>query len=404
MLSRAGDLENGGHLSPHFLKLDPAPRQSHAPHPGGPMNAHPPVSSSVPRPCRLSGRARPELETLEDRTVPSTVAGSYSDGTWRYDATAGWTHLSSFQPNLLDVDDAGDVYAKYSTGVAGLWRWSASSTSWAKLSDLTVNQFQVTASGVLYGDFGTMGTWRWSPSSGWMQLTNNSPVTMAVSDSDALFGRYDMGVVGTWRWTPAGGWSMPTANRPDILQTDAQGDLVGVYNTYIDPSQKGTWRWSPTSGWTRLDSVVANFIATSANGTIYEDRGSSGLWYAGAGMNSFTMIDPLANIATDLFSLRALPDGSVYYEYLNTTVPHYHGWYWNPNLQGLGIVNIIADTGFINMGFAGQFGAVGKDNDLFFEEAPGGPSGSGGATGSWSLQSAYHSVGNKITYFLASQR
>src|SRR5262245_2513030 len=138
------------------------------------MMVHTLIRSRLPRHTR-----RPSLETLEDRLVPSTVAGNFADGVWRFDTSTGWAHISNLQATRLDVDDAGDVYGKFSDG---LWRWSAATASWAKLSSLAVDQFQVTAGGVLYGDFQSSSVWRWAPSTGWMKLSSLDVGLMTVSD------------------------------------------------------------------------------------------------------------------------------------------------------------------------------------------------------------------------------
>jgi hypothetical protein len=337
--------------------------------------------------------SRLHLETLEDRLVPSTMAGIYDDGTWRYDTSAGWSHISTLQADSLAVDDAGDVFGKYTTGTAGLWRWSASTQTWKLLSSQNVGAIRVTAGGIFYGDFASIGTWRWSPTTGWLQMSNLSPVLLADSEDGTFFGRYDTGVVGTWRWTPLNGWTKLSPATPDALQADGQGDLVGIYNTgALLAANKGTWRWSPSSGWTRLDPNVAYHIATSANGAIYEDRVGTGIWYAAPGATSFVQIDSLANStwpATD--ALRALPDGSVYYQYQNSVTGHDWGWYWNPSQPGLGNVNIIPNAysvfmGFADEGYAAGQGAVGKDNDLFF-------TGVNSTAGYWSLTTTYHYIG-----------
>jgi hypothetical protein len=331
----------------------------------------------------LGTHSRLHLETLEDRLVPSTMAGVYGDGTWRYDTTAGWAHISNLQANFLDVDDAGDVYASFQDRkpTDGLWRWSASTANWQKLSNLNVQQMQLTASGIFYGDFED-GLWRWDPSAGWMKLTALRSTLMAVSDSDAFFGRYDTGSVGTWRWTPAAGWFLLTSSIPNEPQTDAAGNFYGVYT---GAGQKGTWRWSPTSGWARLSSDTPFSLAVSQQGAIYECRLNTGIWYAAPGTTSFTQIDSNPQIA----NLFALPDGTLYAQqlYLGTT-----GWHWSPHLLGHGFVKILyspLDNSFTPV--------IGKDGDLFFQDTL------NFVTGHWSLTSAYHPLG-KFPVYLASQR
>jgi hypothetical protein len=353
--------------------------------------------TSFVTPSRPKQYPRPVLETLEDRLVPSTVAGSYPDGTWRYDTTVGWSHISTLKATILDVDDAGDVYGKYANSMAsdGLWRWDAATMSWAKLSSLTVSDFQVTAGGVLYGNFGSVGTWRWSPTSGWAMLSANHPSLFAVSDSDAFFGRFDSaGSVGTWRWTPTTGWSLLTTNRPDQLRTDSAGEMVGVFSAFIPAGQQGTWRWNPTSGWARLDSVVASHLAVSSNGAIYEDRGSGGLWYTKPGAMSPTQI---GTASENVFEMVALPDGSVVLDRQLGGAGAFNAWYWNPSLQGIGFVQIIAGTDTLTI----DSYVVGKDGDVFTMEFAG--TGAAG-TGYWSLSSAYHLIGTEFPNPLASQR
>jgi hypothetical protein len=330
--------------------------------------------------CRL------HLEVLEDRLVPSTMAGTYNDGTWRYDTTAGWAHISTLKADILDVDDGGDVYAEYIPGNAnnGLWRWSASTMTWQKLSDLLANRIQVTADGILYGTFGSNGTWRWSPTTGWDKLSGFISNVFAVSDSDAFFGSYAAGSVGIWRWTTGSGWQLLTSSQSTFVKTDASGDMVALFGT---SGQQGLWRWNPNSGWARLDTVFANSFGVSGNGAIYESRGPGGLWYAAPGDSSFTEIDSAAQTSANVF---ALPDGSLYVSRSDGT--QINSWRWSPREQGLGFVKIISNS--LNIFPV----IVGKDGDLFFKD------GTTPGTGYWSLNSVYHTISNKTPSFLASQR
>jgi hypothetical protein len=332
---------------------------------------------------------RPTLEALEDRLVPSTVAGSYADGVWRFDTTAGWAHISTRQTTLLDVDDAGDVYGQFSDGI---WRWSAATASWAHPSSLTTDAFQVTAGGIFYGDFGNNGVWRWNPATNsWAQLSNFNVSGITVSDSDAFFGTFDTGAVGSWRWTPTAGWSLLTANLPIEIKTDAAGDFVGLFD---GAGVSGTWRWSPTAGWARPSTTTPASIAVSANGAIFEFRGINGIWRAAPGAISFTQIDTNDAIAA---TLMALPDGSLYAERRVLGDAHWTGWYWSASLPAIGVVKFLPNVDNILVQ------ALGKDGDLFFKDGTIGASG----TGYFSALSAYHLLGGLNTQtpsFLASQR
>jgi hypothetical protein len=272
---------------------------------------------------RQQTRSRPTLEQLEDRTVPSTIAGSYTDGVWRWDSSAGWAHLTNMQATILHVDDAGDVYGQYTDG---LWRWGAS-TGWAHLESTsgmgTAKDFQVTSSGVLYADFGTSGIWRWS-FDGWQKISNLAVTSFAVSRSDAFFGRFDVGVVGLWRWTPTSGWGVLTGNTPDNVQADNAGDFAGIFNTGIASNLVGTWRWSPTTGWARLSTSVPHSVDVTASGAIYENRLTDGLWrWAGGSFTELTGADGTFAI------LHPLADGNLFVHFFDASTLTFVGWYWN---------------------------------------------------------------------------
>jgi hypothetical protein len=338
----------------------------------------------------MKHRYAPALETLEDRLMPSTMAGVYADGTWRFDTIAGWAHITAGKATKLDVDDAGNVFAVYSSGEAtdGVWRWNASMGVWAKLSDFATTRLQVTAGGVLYGDFSGFGggvwpggVWRWSPTTGWSQITNLAPSLFTVSDNDTFFGGFlGSSIPGVWRWTPTDGWSLLHGGLPSQVASDANGSLFEVFS--VTALRGTTTRWTPTTGFTTLTGIPSSGligaprIAVSADGTIFEIPPGGGLWRAAPGATSFTQIgSPSGAIMV------ALPDGSLFIG----------GAYWNPNI---GFITIIPAANTISQA------AVGKDGDLFFIDSS---SGAGG-TGYWSLQSSYNLVGPQVPTLIASQR
>jgi hypothetical protein len=331
--------------------------------------------------------SRLHLETLEDRLVPSTMAGDYLDGTWRYDSNAGWAHISSLRANFLDVDDAGNVYALYFTGPsAGLWRWSAATASWGKLSDLLPEELQVNSGGVLYGDFGSIGTWRWSPTAGWAKLTAFSPTFLAVSDSDAFFGAFTNGSPGTWRWTPTAGWSLLSSSLAAVLRTDSAGDFVGYF---MAGGKQSTWRWNPSSGWAHLDDAVLVQLEVSENGTIFEYRRDTGIWRAAPGATTFSRIQ--SSDSSKFGGFAPLPDGSLYVIQQVGTDLHYSGWYWTPSVGGLGLLRIISNVDSLTLP------VIGKDGDLFFRDFDNG-------TGHWSLQEPYDLLSALNPRILGSQK
>jgi hypothetical protein len=215
----------------------------------------------------------PHLETLEDRTVPSTMAGNWADGVWRWDSVAGWGHISDQQATQLTVDSAGNVFGTFADGT---WRWSAATMGWQKMSELQAEAIGVSSGGVFYGAFGSAGTWRWS-FDGWQQISSLDAEAFVVAGNDTFFGSFATASVGTWRWTPTNGWLLMTSNRPDSLQTDPSGDFLGVFQTHIDAAAAGTWVWSSAQGW-RRDTTVWAQVELGTTGMLLQDRGTLGLW------------------------------------------------------------------------------------------------------------------------------
>jgi hypothetical protein len=300
------------------------------------------------KPCPFN---RLELETLEDRNVPSTVAADYTDGLWRWDSTLGWGHLSAGHASRLDVDDAGDVYGQFGNGI---WRWSASTFGWQKLSDLQATDFQVTAGGVFYGDFGSIGVWRWS-FDGWQKITPNDVHAFSVSDSDAFFGSFGGFVQGTWRWTPLAGWSKLGNSEADKLKTDQAGDMYGVYSSpNIAASQVGTWRWTPADGWARLSTAVPLDLAVSNIGAVYEKRAGA-IWYLPSDADPAFFAKLTASSANT--TMTALPDGTLVYTAFDAVAGTYRTFYRNPDTGGFLKIDV-------SLGLAPV--AVGKDDDVFF--------------------------------------
>jgi hypothetical protein len=321
------------------------------------------------------------LEVLEDRTVPSVVAATFADGLWRHDTVTGnWAHLSTDKATDAAVDDTGNVFAKFSSGV---WRWTFANgvANVQLLSNLNLAEMEVTAGGVLYGSFANQGLWRWS-NAGWQKLSDFNPYRAVVSDSDALFARFDTGVVGTWRWTPQAGWAQLSAARPDgFFATDDGGNFVGNFNVYIGTGQQGTWRWTPAGGWTRLSTVVAK-VTASDTGTVFETRGAAGMWafnpnQPSAGFqrisdaNAFSPI-PTANGAAGIF--------------YNSTTSHYELWHYTAT-SGWALIdsNLTAD------GLA-----VGSGEDLFLARGDKG-------LWMWSATTGYTKISADTAKFVASQ-
>ena len=327
--------------------------------------------------------SRPHLETLEERNVPSTFAGNYIDGVWRWDATDGWGKLSGSQATVLDVSDSGDVYGQFADG---LWRWSDATFAWQLLTKLPAESFEVTASGVLYGDFQNFGVWRWSGDGGWMFLTPHDPIRVSVSDADVYYGRFDAEAVrGAWRWSPADGWLKLTNTRPDQIFSDDAGNFIGRFDIFIAAAQQGTWRWNSQAGWSRLSTAATSAVDVSDDGTIYENRGANGLWRMAPGGAAFSQVTADSASGSTPF---ALPGGDLYYDY-NYSPGNYSGWIYRAATGNWSkIINSTANI---------YPAVVGTAGDLFLDAGAQG-------TGYWSAATGYFLLGNQNPTVLASQR
>jgi hypothetical protein len=309
------------------------------------------------------------------------MAGDYPDGVWRYDTSTGWSHISNEQPaGPMALDGNGDVYGTFSDG---LWRWDAGTSGWQKLSGLKPLEINVTAGGVLYGVFANDGLWRWS-FAGWQQLSAQTPDLMAVSDSDAFFGRFDTGTAGTWRWTPTQGWSLLSASRPDgKISADAAGDLVAGYSLFIPAGQQGTWRWSPTTGWARL-STATDAFSLSDNGVIYQNQGAGGIWRWAPGQVAFTQIST-ANSTASFFI--ALPDGGLFEDFAIPKTAHNSGWYYSAAGNWAQVIPDLDSATFV---------VGGKDDAIFIANDNMG-------TWLWSPTLGYQQLGSQQPSWIKSQ-
>jgi hypothetical protein len=296
------------------------------------------------------------LENLEDRLVPSAVAGNYASGVWQWQANVGWNHISFSQASQLQVDDAGDVFGKFASG---LWRWQASTNSWTELTTTPVQQFQVTGGGALYGDFGSVGLWRCDTNGNWQKLSALDADKIAVNDKDVLYCSFLGTDQGTWKYDNNGflvKWQFLTSNAPDVLKTDEQSDMVGVYKTYIAASQQGTWRWNPTNGWARLSSSVPNDLQVADTGDIYENRGIYGIYHTGP---EGTVMQQVSSTDASASIIAALPDGSLFQDLYYTGATHHTGWYYNVATEMPALVASNLDTVSAMV--------AGKDGDLFLD-------------------------------------
>jgi hypothetical protein len=293
---------------------------------------------------------RPDLETLEDRAVPSATAADFVDGVWRWDSTVGWSHISNLQATQLKVDDQGNVIGTFSDG---LWRWNAT-TGWSHPSNLIAQDLGVAGNGVIYGDFGASGTWRYDPSSGnWALLSSADPTSIAVSRSDSFFGVYNSPSVGVWNWTPQHSWSLLTQSLPDTIATDDRGEFIGVFNTQVSLAVQGIWLWSRDDGFQRLTTSVPQELAVSADGTIFADLGGSGIWRVGPHSTDFRQIS-----IADPSAIAALPGGDLF------AVINGQGFFYSSASQQWFPVTV-------NLSTATAI-AVGSDTDLFVDEGAAG--------------------------------
>src|SRR5262245_28772462 len=98
---------------------------------------------------------RPRLETLEDRTVPSTVVADLgSSGLWAFVDSVGWIQIHPGDVENVAVAANGQIFTDF--GQFGLWRFDFS-IGWTELTPSNPQNMDAAGNGLLVADFGGGG-------------------------------------------------------------------------------------------------------------------------------------------------------------------------------------------------------------------------------------------------------
>jgi hypothetical protein len=287
--------------------------------------------------------ARPKLEVLEDRTVPSFVAAAFPDqGVWRYDtAAATWQQLTANNSaTQLAADSGGDVVAEFAgqgvwlyhgfwqeitannasvldlgyTSVfrgpnigqqtsifvvaefpgQGLWRYTnvVSNTffniGWTEITTNNASHAAIDNNGNVVAEFPGQGVWFNTNGGDWRQLTASDASSLAIGATPAgtSFVAASFPGYGVWRIQDGGGWVQLTANFTITLSIGANGDVVGEFQgsgvwSFLDSTAAATAGWG--KGWNHLTAADATLVGIDANGNFVGQFAGSGIWYDNVG-------------------------------------------------------------------------------------------------------------------------
>jgi hypothetical protein len=190
-------------------------------------------------------RPRPAVESLEDRTTPSTLFASYPTGTFAYNtATHAWRQATTAQASQITEGSDGVMFGSYGSGT---YEYIYSTNSWRKLTGAAASTLDAADDNSLYASFSN-GTFEYV-NGGWHQLTGAIATKLAAVNSGTFFGSYSSG---TYRESN-GQWSRLTTAIPAAMAADASGTLVASYGS-------GTYTWH--NGWTQISTQQAKAVTS----------------------------------------------------------------------------------------------------------------------------------------------
>jgi hypothetical protein len=264
---------------------------------------------------RLSNpSARPALEALEGRDVPSYLAAEFpGQGVWRYESAAGaWTQLTTNNASQVAADTNGDVVAAFPG--QGVWLCTRD-TAWRQLTAANAASLDVAyspygegsdwATGVIavVAEFPGQGLWRfskpmyktgqdWSLASfggGWIQLTANDATTEAVDQNGNVAAAFRG--AGVWLFQEFYGpgqrgqtpWQQLTAADASGLALRAVMGGPPIFLAAEFPGH-GVWRYqlnvwnSAASGWQQLTASDAATVGIDQFGDVVAEFPGWGVW------------------------------------------------------------------------------------------------------------------------------
>jgi hypothetical protein len=303
--------------------------------------------------------ARPTLEALESRDVPSYLAAEFpGQGVWLYNSAGGtWTQLTAANASQVATDSRGEVVGEFPG--QGVWLYNHDYLNqWQQLTANNAaslalgysyyydNAYSASTATFVVAEFPGQGLWEffsknidYSFSSGWVQLTANNAATEAVDGNGHVVA--DFPGQGVWFYGTSssnggtGGWQQLTAadatclaigsaigtptgpsSVPDVVAAAFAG--YGVSRLTVDvPGHAG--------GWAQLTASTATAVNINTSGDVVAEFPGWGVWsYTdssaaaqagwGSGWNHLTAAD------ATLVGIDA--NGNVYGQF-----PGWGGWY-----------------------------------------------------------------------------
>ena len=312
-----------------FLFLGGGGLRSQASQPTNTKNQDASVNAVTPIDPQISKYAVGDF----DRDNKDEVAVDFgASGIWLYDDEAGWTQLSSENPEALL---AADQSVLADLGSTGLWMWNEG--AWSQLSAANVESMAY--DGVLYADFGELGFWQgpnWTQLSGanadsvivtmlgesgggprafvdygplglWQHYGPSLELSGANADyivNGAWWVAADFGALGLWQYKLSG-WLNLTGADPDFMISAKPTGGIDIEQLVCDFGSQGLWLWNGL--WTQLSGENAEFMASSRDlspgflDALAVDFGPLGLWSWDHGTwSKLTDWDPEYLISADI--------------------------------------------------------------------------------------------------------
>jgi hypothetical protein len=232
----------------------------------------------------IPAAVRPTLDTLEDRTVPSTVVADFPGyGLYTYNPTVqSWHLINGHDPSAMAVDPfTGDVAATF-PGV-GTALWKSSTNHWQLLTQSSASLLSMSWGGQeIVGEFPGYGLWKFRPSQGWTHLTLADASSLATDVVGNVVGEFPH--YGVWLFAAATNtWSQITPSDASQVIFADDGFVIGEFPGY------GVWGDHDGGNWTQLNTADASMLAGAGNGGMaaatftgygtYAYGVSSGAWY-----------------------------------------------------------------------------------------------------------------------------
>jgi len=105
---------------------------------------------------------RPQLENLEDRSVPTTLAATFGTaGLFRFTDDRGWQQLTPFVPQSFAIAQDGTVAASFNVAGQGTYRFT-NNFGWQQISTFTADQVGIDNRDRVFASFNGAGLFRFN--------------------------------------------------------------------------------------------------------------------------------------------------------------------------------------------------------------------------------------------------